>query len=88
MVLKKVSNFSSTLFTKAVAGKAYFKELHKKADAHINGEKKAQGVLEYILLFVVVGLSLVLGLKALRGKLESKLDEAGSVISDTKVNGR
>ena len=84
MVFKNVNKFSAMLFSKAAAGQAYVKRLCDKADEHINGEKKAQGVLEYVLIFVVIGLALVTGLKTLRGKLEKKLDEAGNQIDEAK----
>ncbi|MGN8833336.1 hypothetical protein ACTNDZ_12430 [Selenomonas montiformis] len=80
MVFKNANKFSYMLFAKSASFKAYMKKLHEKADEHVNGEKKAQGVLEYVLIFVVVGLALVKGLQIVRDKLNSKLKEAGSSI--------
>ena len=85
MQFEKVNKFSSMLVAKTASGKAYMKKLHEKADEHINGEKKAQGVLEYVLIFVVVGLALVKGLQIVRDKLNNKLDEAGTTIDETKT---
>lgn len=88
MVFKNVNNVSSMLFAKTASCKAYMKKLHEKADEHINGEKKAQGVLEYVLIFVVVGLALVKGLEIVRDKLNKKLDEAGSSIDNAGTTSK
>ena len=61
--------------------------LAKKADGHIASDKKAQGILEYGLLFVVVGLALIVGLRKLKDSLNAKLGEATNSINNTKVEG-
>ena len=88
MVFKNANKFSYMVFAKIASGKAYMKKLHEKADEHVNGEKKAQGVLEYVLIFVVVGLALVKGLEIVRDKLNKKLDEAGSSIDSAGTTSK
>lgn len=85
---KRETKIMGNLFTKAVAtcgaGKAYFQMLYKNAGKHVTGEKKAQGILEYALLFVVVALGLVFGLGKLKNTLNEKLDKASNDIKNTQ----
>ena len=73
--------------SKLACAKTSVKSLAKKADGHIASDKKAQGILEYGLLFVVVGLALIAGLRTLKNSLNSKLGEATKSINSTKVEG-
>ena len=73
--------------SKLACAKTSVMSLAKKADGHIASDKKAQGILEYGLLFVVVGLALIVGLRKLKDSLNAKLGEATNSINDTKVEG-
>ena len=70
--------------SKLACAKTNVRSLAKKADGHIASDKKAQGILEYGLLFVVVGLALIMGLRKLKDALSSKLEDATKTINDTK----
>lgn len=71
--------------SKLACAKTSVMSLAKKADGHIASDKKAQGILEYGLLFVVVGLALIMGLRRLKDSLNAKLGEATEAINNTKV---
>ena len=71
--------------SKLACAKTSVMSLAKKADGHIASDKKAQGILEYGLLFVVVGLALIMGLRKLKDSLNAKLGEATESINNTKV---
>lgn len=73
--------------SKLACAKTSVMSLAKKADGHIASDKKAQGILEYGLLFVVVGLALIEGLRRLKDSLNAKLGEATNSINNTKVEG-
>lgn len=73
--------------SKLACAKTSVMSLAKKADGHIASDKKAQGILEYGLLFVVVGLALIVGLRKLKDSLNAKLGEATNSINNTKVEG-
>lgn len=73
--------------SKLACAKTSVMSLAKKADGHIASDKKAQGILEYGLLFVVVGLALIVGLRRLKDSLNAKLGEATNSINNTKVEG-
>ena len=73
--------------SKLACAKTSVMSLAKKADGHIASDKKAQGILEYGLLFVVVGLALTVGLRKLKDSLNAKLGEATNSINNTKVEG-
>ena len=73
--------------SKLACAKTSVMSLAKKADGHIASDKKAQGILEYGLLFVVVGLALIVGLRNLKDSLNAKLGEATNSINNTKVEG-
>jgi len=73
--------------SKLACAKTSVKSLANKANEHVASDKKAQGILEYGLLFVVVGLALIMGLRKLKEALSSKLDDATKTINDTKVEG-
>lgn len=59
-----------------------------KAKSHVNGDKKAQGILEYGLLFVLVALALMGPLKGLKDKIAGKLDSAGAEIEQMGGNSK
>lgn len=65
--------------------KARVDMLAKNAKTHVAGDKKAQGILEYGLLFVIVGLGLIAALGTLKETISNKLNEAGQKISSQKV---
>lgn len=71
--------------SKLACAKTSVMSLAKKADGHIASDKKAQGILEYGLLFVVVGLALIAGLRKLKDSLNSKLGEATESINSQSV---
>lgn len=73
--------------SKLACAKTSVMSLAKKADGHIASDKKAQAILEYGLLFVVVGLALILGLRKLKDSLNAKLGEATNSINNTKIEG-
>ena len=73
--------------SKLACAKTSVKSLANKANEHVASDKKAQGILEYGLLFVVVGLALIAGLRKLKDSLNSKLGEATNSINNTKVEG-
>lgn len=73
--------------SKLACAKTSVKSLANKANEHVASDKKAQGILEYGLLFVVVGLALIMGLRKLKEALSSKLDDATKTINNTKVDG-
>ena len=73
--------------SKLACAKTSVKSLANKANEHVASDKKAQGILEYGLLFVVVGLALIMGLRKLKEALSSKLDDATKTINNTKVEG-
>lgn len=56
------------------------KSFADKAKSHVNGDKKAQGILEYGLLFVLVALALMGPLRGLKDKIAGQLEKAGSDI--------
>lgn len=70
--------------SKLACAKTSVKSLANKANEHVASDKKAQGILEYGLLFVVVGLALIIGLRKLKDALSSKLEDATKTINDTK----
>jgi hypothetical protein len=70
--------------SKLACAKTSVKSLANKANEHVASDKKAQGILEYGLLFVVVGLALIMGLRKLKDALSSKLEDATKTINDTK----
>ena len=70
--------------SKLACAKTSVKSLANKANEHLASDKKAQGILEYGLLFVVVGLALIMGLRKLKDALSSKLEDATKTINDTK----
>ena len=63
------------------------KSFADKAKSHVNGDKKAQGILEYGLLFVLVALALMGPLQGLKNKIADQLSGAGKQI-DSMSNGR
>ena len=70
--------------SKLACAKTSVKSLANKANEHVASDKKAQGILEYGLLFVVVGLALIMGLRKLKDALSYKLEDATKTINDTK----
>ena len=70
--------------SKLACAKTSVRSLANKANEHVASDKKAQGILEYGLLFVVVGLALIMGLRKLKDALSSKLEDATKTINDTK----
>lgn len=70
--------------SKLACAKTSVKSLANKANEHVASDKKAQGILEYGLLFVVVGLALIIGLRKLKDALSAKLEDATKTINDTK----
>lgn len=70
--------------SKLACAKTSVKSLANKANEHVASDKKAQGILEYGLLFVVVGLALIMGLRELKNALSSKLEDATKTINDVK----
>ena len=70
--------------SKLACAKTSVKSLANKANEHVASDKKAQGILEYGLLFVVVGLALIMGLRKLKDALSAKLEDATKTINDTK----
>ena len=70
--------------SKLACAKTSVKSLANKANEHVASDKKAQGILEYGLLFVVVGLALIIGLRNLKDALSSKLEDATKKINNTK----
>lgn len=70
--------------SKLACAKTSVKSLANKANEHVASDKKAQGILEYGLLFVVVGLALIIGLRKLKDALSSKLENATKTINETK----
>lgn len=70
--------------SKLACAKTSVKSLANKANEHVASDKKAQGILEYGLLFVVVGLALIMGLRKLKDALSSKLEDATKTINETK----
>ena len=56
------------------------KSFADKAKSHVKGDKKAQGILEYGLLFVLVALALMGPLSGLKNKIGDKLNSAGGEI--------
>ena len=64
------------------------KSFADKAKSHVNGDKKAQGILEYGLLFVLVALALMGPLQGLKSKISDQLNGAGQQIDSMGGNNK
>lgn len=74
------NKISSKVVCYAQSSKYMIKNFADKASNHVKGDKKAQGILEYGLLFVLVALALMGPLSNLKDKISGQLNNAGSTI--------
>ena len=74
------------VFSKISSGKAYVKELARRAKQDMaSPDKKGQAILEYGIIFVVVGLSLITAARALKESVAGKLNDATQTIGKTNI---
>ena len=78
------NKFSNKVVSYAQTSKYMIKDFADKANSHVQGDKKAQGILEYGLLFVLVALALMGPLSNLKNKISGQLENAGSQIDSMK----
>ena len=80
------NNFSNKVVCYVQTSKFMIKNFADKANNHVKGDKKAQGILEYGLLFVLVALALMKPLQGLKDKISGQLESAGSQIDSMGKN--
>lgn len=59
----------------------WLKKTMQKADAHVRGEEKAQGIMEYGLILALVGLALLGGITGLKNSIQKQLQGATNSIN-------
>ena len=59
----------------------WLKKTMQKADVHVRGEEKAQGIMEYGLILALVGLALLGGITGLKNSIQKQLQSATNSIN-------
>lgn len=83
---KKMKNISIKAMSKIAAGKSYVNTLAARAKRDLASDKKGQGILEYGVLFIVVGLGMLAAVSFLKNTMSNKLDEASASLSKVNPN--
>ena len=76
-----MNNISIKAMSKIAAGKSYVKTLAARAKKDLASDKKGQGILEYGVLFIVVGLGMLVAVSYLKNTMSNKLKEASDSLS-------
>ena len=76
-----MKNVTTKVFSIVSSAKAYANALAVRAKKDMASDKKGQGILEYGVLFIVVGLGLVLAVQGLKDKISAQLTKAGDMVT-------
>lgn len=72
-------------FAKTASAKTKMIQLANQAKTDLASEKKGQGILEYAVLFIFVGLGLVMAVGFLKDAVTEKMQQSAQSVSSIKV---